>query len=96
MRVRVATIYCKDRELKLVGESTSSSRVSWLLNSFGSAKEDTINAIKPIRRPRDPRDEVGRRLCHRRVLFNFPRIIKEDFQSCMVNLYTKKTTMYNT
>ena len=86
MRVTVATIYCKDRELKLVGESTSSPRVSWLSNSFDSAKEDTINAIKPIRRPRDPREEVGRRLCHRGVLFNFPRIIKEDFQSYMVNL----------
>ena len=86
MRVRVATIYCKVRELKLEGESTSSSRISWLSNSFDSAKEDTINAIKPIRRPRDPRDEVGRRLCHRSILFNFPRIIKEDFQSYMVNM----------
>ena len=86
MQVRVATIYCKDRELKLVEESTSSPRVSWLSNSFDSAKEDTINTIKPIRRPRDPREEVGRRLCHRGVSFNFPRIIKEDFQSYMVNL----------
>ena len=80
MRVGVATIFRKDKESKLVGESTSSLRVSWLSTSFDSAKEDGIGAIKTIRRPRDPRDGVGRRLCHRRVLFNFPRMFKEDFQ----------------
>ena len=79
MRVGLATICCKDIELKLSGESTSSPRVSWLTDSFDSVKEDAINAIKPMGRPRDPWNKVDGRLCHRRVLFNFPGIFKEDF-----------------
>ena len=86
MRVGVATICCKDIESKLAGESMSSPRVSWLSNSFDIAKEDAIGAIKNIGRPRDPRDKVGRRLCHRRVLLDLPGIFKEDFQSYMVNM----------
>ena len=60
--------------------------VSWLSNSFDSAKEDAIVAIKTIGRPREPRDKVGGRLCHRRVLFNFPGILKESFQSYVVSM----------
>ena len=86
MGVGVAIICCKDIELKLAGESTLSPRVSRVSNSFESAKEDAISTIKPIRRPRDPRNEVGGRLCHRRVMFNFPGLFKEDFQSYMVNM----------
>ena len=86
MRVGVATICCKDIESKLAEESTSSPRVSWLSDSFDSTKEDAIGAIKTIGRPRGPRDEVGGRLCHRRILFNFPGIFKEDFQSFMADM----------
>ena len=63
-----------------------------LSDSFDSAKEDAAGAIKTTGRPRDPRDEVGGRLCHRRVLFNFPRIFKEDFQCYMLTCKTHKTT----
>ena len=86
MRVGAATICCKDIESKLAGKSTSSPRVSWLSDNFDSAKEDAIGAIKTIGKTRDPRDEVSGRLCHRRVLFNFPGIFTEDFQSYMVNM----------
>ena len=86
MWVGVATIFCKDIESKLEGASTSTPRVSWLSDIFDSAKEDAVNAIKPIGRLGDPRDEAGERLCHRRVFFNFPGIFKEDFQSYMVNM----------
>ena len=86
MRVVVAIICCKDIESKLAGESTLSPRVSWLSGSFDNAKEDAIGAINTIERPRDPREEVAGRLCHRKVLFNFPGIVKEDFQSYMVNM----------
>ena len=55
-------------------------------DSFDSAKENAIDAITPIKRPRDPRDKLGGRLCHRRVLFNFSGIFREDFQSYMVNI----------
>ena len=75
---------CKDIEPKVVGESTSSPGVSWLSDSLDSAKEDAIGSTKTIGRPRDPKDEVSGRLCHRRVLFNFPGIFKEGFQSYMV------------
>ena len=85
MRVEVATICCKDIESKLAEELTSFPRISWLSNSFDSGKEDAIGAIKTIGRPRDPRDKVGGRLCHRRVLFNFSGIFKKDFQSYMIN-----------
>ena len=90
MWVAVSIICSKDIESKLAGESTLSRRVSWLSDSFDSAKEDTIGAIKTIGRLRDPRDEVGWTLCHRRVLFNFSGICKEDFQSYMVNMYNKQ------
>ena len=86
MRVGVAMICCKDIESKVVGESTLNPRVSWLSDSFDSAKEDAISAIKSIGRPRDPRYEVDGRLCHRRVVFSFPGIFKEDFQSYLVNM----------
>ena len=52
-------ICCKDIESKVVGQSTLNPRVSWLSDSFDSAKEDAISAIKSIGRPRDPRDEVA-------------------------------------
>ena len=61
-----------------------------LSDSSDSAKEDAIAAIKTLGRPRDPRDEVGRILSHRRVLFNFTGIFKEDFESYMVNMYNKQ------
>ena len=86
MRVGVATICCKDIESKLAGESTSSSRVSWLSDSFDSAKEDAISTVKTIGKPIDPWDELGGRLCHTRDLFNFPGIFKEVFQSYMVSM----------
>ena len=90
MRVGGSIICSKDIESKLAGEPTLSPRVSWLSDSFDSAKEDTIGAIKIIGRPRNSKEEVGWRLCHRRVLFNFSGIFKEDFQSYMVNMYNKQ------
>ena len=86
MPLVVAIICGKDIESKLAGESTLSPRVSWLFDSFDNAKEDALGAIKTIGKPRDPRDDVAERLCHRRVLFNCPGIFKEDFQSYMVNM----------
>ena len=71
-------------------ESQPCPRVSWLTDSFDSAKEDAIGAIKTIERPRDPRDKVGGRLCHRRVLLSFPGIFKEDFQSYMVRYFSNQ------
>ena len=93
MRVGGSIICRKDIEAIeaiLAGESTLSPRVSWLSDSFDSAKEDTIGAIKTIGRPRNPRDDVGWRLCLRRVLINFSGIFKEDFQSYMANMYNKQ------
>ena len=43
-----------------------------------------------MERPRDPRDKVGERLYHRRVSFNFPGIVKEDFQSDMVRYFSNQ------
>ena len=85
MRVGGSIICSKDLESKFAGESTLSPRVSWLSDSFDSAKEDTIGAIKTIGRPRNPRERLAGR-----VLFNFSGIFKEDFQSYMVNMYNKQ------
>ena len=55
-------------------------------DSFDSAKENAIDAIKPIERSRDPWDMLGGRLCHRKVLFSFSGIFREDFRSYIVNI----------
>ena len=89
MRVGVATICCKYIESKYVGESTLSQ------GSLGfpivlTVLKKTLSALltKTIGWPRDPRDKVGGR--HKRVLFNFPRIFKEDFQSYMVRYFSNQ------
>ena len=42
--------------------------MSWLSDSFDSAKEEAIGAIKTFGRPRDPRNKVGGRPCHRSLV----------------------------
>ena len=78
---------CKDIEPKVAGESTSSSGVSWLSDSFDSAKEDAIGSTKTIGRPRDPKDEIGGRLCHRRVCLIFLEYLKKVFKATWFDIF---------
>ena len=76
MRIWVALFAGKIQNQNLQ-ETQPRPRVSWLGDSFDSAKEDAIGAIKTIGRTREPMDEVGGRLCHIRDLLNFPAIFKK-------------------
>ena len=93
MRVVVAIICCKGIESKLAGESTLSPRVSWLSDSFYNAKEDAIDTIKTIGRPRDPRDEVGGDCVIEESCLIFLEYSKEIFKATWLTCKTNKTTL---
>ena len=89
MRVGVATICCKDIESRLVGDSTLSQ------GSLGFpivviVLKKTLSALLKLAEGQETRDKVGGRLCHRGVLFNFPGVFKEDFQSYMVGYFSNQ------
>ena len=89
MRVGVATICCKYIESKCVGESTlSQGSLGFPIVLIVLTKTLSALLAKIIEWPRDPRDKVGGR--HRRVFFNFPRILKEDFQSYLVRYFSNQ------
>ena len=86
-------ICCKDIESKVVGESTLNPRVSWLSDSFDSAKE-TLSALSKVS---EGQETLGTRLTGDCVIEElclvFLEYSKKIFKATWLTCKTNKTTM---